>query len=211
MLRLYAGLIVLLAVAITGYLFGIATYFLPSGSMRPTFEVGDYIAVNKLAYALRLPGLDITLAKRGEPQRGDIVVLKYSERPAVFIERIVGLPGDHVVMQGDVLSINGATVPAVLQSQIPEDHPWEQYLGQVLGQHHFTVRQLVGVGPAPSVDVIVPSGQYFVLGDNRNESADSRYKGLVPEGRLLGRVFYVWIHKKPGLNLPTFGRNGMVN
>ncbi len=185
-------------------------FTIPSGSMLPTLEVGDYILVNKFAYGLRLPVVNTKILPLGDPQRGDIMVFKYPESPKVnFIKRLVGLPGDRIALEGNQLFVNGQLVEKALLRQEPEINPWQMYYRERLGQHAFSTRELVGA-MSPSGEWVVPVGHYFMLGDNRNESRDSRYWGFVPDHYLVGKAFYIWIHKKPGLNLPVFSRNGSV-
>jgi signal peptidase I len=195
--------------------FLVEPFTIPSGSMLPTLEVGDYILVNKFDYGLRLPVLGSKIMPVGEPQRGDVIVFRYPVHPETnFIKRLVGLPGDHVVVDGEKVTINGKPLPETLDHPDPEVNPWQLYFSEQLGQHTHLVRQLVGVeGNDPRmqfVDVIVPPGEYFMMGDNRNESDDSRYWGFVPDRNIVGKAVYIWVHKKPGLNLPSFNRNGKV-
>lgn len=190
--------------------FVVEPFTIPSGSMLPTLEVGDYILVNKFAYGLRLPVIGTKIAAIGEPQRGDIIVFKYPENPKVnFIKRLVGLPGDHISIDGNRVFINGSLLQDTLISQEPEVNPWQQYFSEQLGTHKHVTRQLVG-SVGPSVDVVVPPGNYFMMGDNRNESRDSRYWGFVPDQNIVGKAFFIWIHKQPGLHAPSFSRNGHV-
>lgn len=186
-------------------------FTIPSGSMLPTLEVGDYILVNKFAYGLRLPVVGTKILSVGEPQRGDIMVFKYPESPKVnFIKRLVGLPGDRIALEGNQLFVNGQLVEKTLVGQAPQINPWQLYYRERLGRQEHSTRELVGA-MSPSGEWVVPEGHYFMLGDNRNESRDSRYWGFVPDRYLVGKAFYIWIHKKPGLNLPVFSRNGSVD
>jgi signal peptidase I len=191
-------------------------FTIPSGSMLPTLEVGDYILVNKFDYGLRVPVLGDKFVAIGEPQRGDIIVFRYPVHPEQnFIKRLVGLPGDHIVVNGPKLFVNGKLVENTLDHQDPEIDPWQQYFREQLGQHQHIKRQLVGAegnrDEMKFTDVVVPAGHYFMMGDNRDESDDSRYWGFVPDRNIVGKAFCIWIHKEPGWHLPTFGRDGIVN
>lgn len=191
-------------------------FTIPSGSMLPTLEIGDYILVSKFSYGLRVPVLGTKFLAVGEPQRGDVIVFRYPVNPSEnFIKRLVGLPGDHIVVDGSKVYVNGTLVPTTLDHQDPEVDPWQMYFHEQLGTHSHITRQLVGVdGNRPDMiytDVVVPPGQYFMMGDNRNESDDSRFWGFVPDNNIVGKAFCIWIHKEPGLHLPSFGRDGIVN
>lgn len=192
--------------------FLVEPFTIPSGSMLPTLEVGDYILVNKFSYGLRLPVVGTKIVSLGDPQRGDIMVFKYPEDPKVnFIKRVVGLPGDRIAVDGNKVFINGKLLDKTLVSEEPAFNPWQRYYSEQLGTHKHAVRELIGSVGGPSVELVVPQGHYFMLGDNRNESKDSRYWGTVPDKNIVGKAFFIWVHKKPGLNLPTFGRNGKVD
>lgn len=197
--------------------FLVEPFTIPSGSMLPTLEVGDYILVNKFAYGLRVPVLGTRFVNIGEPQRGDIMVFRYPKNPTEnFIKRLVGLPGDHIRVDGYKVYVNNQLVQTTLDHQDPEVDPWQLYFKEQLGAHLHITRQLVGLDtnrPDMSfTDVVVPAGHYFMMGDNRNESDDSRYWGFVPDENIVGKAFCIWIHKQPGLsNLPTFERDGIVN
>ena len=191
-------------------------FTIPSGSMLPTLEVGDYILVNKFAYGLRVPVLGTKFVSIGEPQRGDIIVFRYPKDPTQnFIKRLVGLPGDHIMVDGAKLYVNGKLVDATFDHQNPDQDPWEQYFREQLGQHQHLKRQLVGDDSNASgmkfTDVVVPAGHYFMMGDNRDESDDSRYWGFVPDKNIVGKAFCIWVHKQPGGHLPSFDRDGIVN
>jgi len=191
-------------------------FTIPSGSMLPTLQIGDYILVNKYAYGLRVPVLGDKFVSIGEPQRGDIMVFRYPVHPEEnFIKRLVGLPGDHVVVDGQKVTINGQVVQNAPEHFSPDSESWELYFREQMGTHQHLKRQLVGDDSnAPDMkytDVIVPAGEYFMMGDNRDESDDSRYWGFVPDRNIVGKAFCIWIHKEPGWHLPTLGRDGIVN
>ncbi len=174
--------------------FLVEPFRIPSGSMMPTLLIGDFILVNKYEYGIRLPVLNSKLVENGRPGRGDIIVFRYPEDPSVpFIKRVVGVPGDHVVYRDKTLYLNGEPVPQ-LASETGADHagpalPQTEELGGV--------RHQILVDPyrrGPEADTLVPEGHYFVLGDNRDNSRDSRYWGFVPDKNLIGRAFFIWMN-----------------
>lgn len=187
-------------------------FTIPSGSMLPTLEVGDYILVNKYTYGLRLPVLGTEILPMNKPQRGEVMVFKFPPKPSMnFIKRVVGLPGDKISFKDDMLYINGEKVERTLYSQNPEIEPWEQYFHEALGTHIHLTRQEVGRYPAGKHwSYTVPEGHYFMMGDNRDNSNDSRFWGFVPEQNIVGKAVYVWIHKEPGLKMPSLHRNAAI-
>lgn len=208
---------------------------IPSDSMVPTLETGDFILVNKFDYGVRLPIINKKIIDVGEPKRGDVIVFRYPPQPSIsYIKRVVGLPGDHIVYDHGQLIINGQKVvkkPIEFSREKDVlDTPNALYFKETLGTHTFTMRELEGVNVAQQApflnyvdqgkyanqqglywEVHVPEGQYFAMGDNRDQSADSRFWGFVPEENLTGRAFYIWMHKEPGFNLPSFNRNGIID
>lgn len=208
---------------------------IPSDSMVPTLETGDFILVNKFEYGVRLPIINSKIIEVGSPERGEVAVFRYPPQPSIsYIKRIVGLPGDHIVYDHGQLSINGEKVTKTpIQFSREKDNldtPTSIYHQETLGAHTFTMRELEGVNVARQApflnyvdngkysaenglywEVKVPEGHYFAMGDNRDQSADSRFWGFVPEQNLTGRAFYIWMHKEPGFNLPSFSRNGKID
>lgn len=208
---------------------------IPSDSMVPTLETGDFILVNKFEYGVRLPIINSKIIDVGSPERGEVAVFRYPPQPSIsYIKRIVGLPGDHIVYDHGQLSINGEKVSKTpiqfSREKDSLDTPTSIYHQETLGTHTFTMRELEGVNVARQApflnyvdngkysaenglywEVKVPDGHYFAMGDNRDQSADSRFWGFVPEENLTGRAFYIWMHKEPGFNLPSFSRNGKID
>lgn len=190
--------------------FLVEPFRIPSGSMIPTLLIGDFILVNKFTYGIRLPVLNAKVIEIGKPSRGDVVVFRYPLDPSTpFIKRVIGLPGDTVRYEKKTVSVNGEQV-----SQTPEG----TYVGVRSASAHtganlFMERQgdvdhRVIVSPnMPSGDgeFKVPAGHYFVLGDNRDNSRDSRFWGYVPEENLVGRAFFIWMNWDGG---PDFKRIG---
>jgi signal peptidase I len=180
---------------------------IPSGSMMPTLLVGDFILVNKFDYGLRLPLIHTKIVPVGEPQRGDVVVFRYPENPSIdYIKRIIGLPGDKITYDGNKLYINGKlvkTVPdGIYKGEGPNHlmggaHKEIEYLPRRNGtvvKHEILILPQVPVSSLPDATVTVPKGHYFVMGDNRDDSNDSRFWGFVPEGNLVGRAFLIWMN-----------------
>ena len=155
-------------------------------SMLPTLMDGDKVWVNKLAYDVKVPFTEINLAELDEPARGDIVIIDSSRAGKRLIKRIVGLPGDTVLMQNNALSINGQTAAQEIVERsdnaiiIAETLPEATHLAQLADSYVSRTRR--NYGP-----VVVPEGRYFVLGDNRDNSADSRAYSFIPRGEIIGR------------------------
>lgn len=183
--------------------FVVEPFQIPSGSMRPTLEVGDFILVNKYTYGLRLPVVHTRILEANDPQRGDVMVFRFPDEPAVnFIKRVVGLPGDTVRYEGKQLYVNGEPVPSRLLEEHPASAPGEQLLVELLGEvEHRIYNNPRDPGPQMR-ELVVPEGHYFTMGDNRDHSNDSRYWGFVPEENIVGRAFAVWMHWDGGL--PSF-------
>ncbi|MEK6787550.1 MAG: signal peptidase I [Pseudomonadota bacterium] len=187
-------------------------FTIPSGSMLPSLEIGDYVLVNKFAYGVRLPVIGTEILPVGLPARGDVMVFKFPAQPSVnYIKRVVGLPGDRIESRGEVLFINGVESKRELLSQEPAIEPWQQvWRENLLGVTHRT-REEIGREPTGGDwSYTVPAGHYFMMGDNRDNSNDSRFWGPVAEHLIVGKAFFIWMHKKPGLHLPSFDRNGSI-
>jgi signal peptidase I len=196
--------------------FWVEPFKIPSGSMKPTLLVGDFILVNKYTYGIRLPVINKKITDVNPIRRGDVVVFRYPADPAVdYIKRVVGIPGDKVEYRGKRLSVNGTLVP-VEPSGFYTDAELN-YLrlptfSETLGEKSH---QMMVVPAQPPVDLAqirqfahrdnceynddgfgctVPAGHYFMMGDNRDQSSDSRYWGFVPDDHIKGRAFLVWMN-----------------
>ncbi len=184
--------VILIVLIVRSFL--VEPFRIPSASMMPTLLAGDFILVNKFSYGIRLPVANVKVLGDGRPERGDVAVFRYPEDPSVaFIKRIVGLPGDRLRFEEKQLYINGEPVPQV---PVP-DGEWEaeglytrlERIGD--GEHEILVRNFGRLGAA---EWTVPEGQYFVLGDNRDNSRDSRFWGFLPDDNLIGRAFVIWMN-----------------
>ena len=186
---------------------------IPSGSMMPTLLVGDFILVNKFAYGIRLPVLNTKIIEIGEPQRGDVVVFRYPEDPSIdYIKRVVGLPGDRIAYHDKILYINGKPMPQEIigtyvgsgagMASTGASHRIEDLMGV---RHEILVRP--GVSGVEG-ETVVPPGYYFMMGDNRDNSRDSRYFGPVPEQNLVGKAFMIWMNWDATAKRINWGRIG---
>jgi signal peptidase I len=177
---------------------------IPSGSMMPTLLQGDYIFVKKYSYGLRLPVVETKFIETGQPERGDVVVFRLPSEPNVnYIKRVIGLPGDEIVYSNHRLTVNGVSVP--LQADPEGELP--QVFREVLGarEHDIMITE-------PDRNVLdgryrVPEGHFFMMGDNRDNSRDSRYIGAIPETHLVGEAVRIWMHMD-GLEWPDWSRIG---
>jgi signal peptidase I len=181
----------------------------------PTLTVGDFILVNKYTYGLRLPVLHEKFLEVGEPARGDVAVFRYPPDPSKdYIKRIVGLPGDEIRYEDKILYINGKRVPT------DDVTLYTGYGAGALGVPTLEMTETLGdlqhqilVVPRrlePDLRQRIPAGHYFVMGDNRDNSADSREWGLVPEENLVGRAFMIWMSWDMVRIRPDLGRIGMT-
>ncbi|WP_162045603.1 signal peptidase I [Vibrio taketomensis] len=184
---------------------------IPSGSMMPTLLVGDFILVEKYAYGLKDPVWRTQLVEMGKPERGDVVVFKYPPQPSIdYIKRVVGLPGDTVrygadkqicIKKAGEHSCKPVKLFNVEESEFIQNGVPMIQMDELLGkeQHQILINPLRrdrvdAYYPRPGVsEWVVPQGQYFVMGDNRDNSADSRYWGFVPEANLVGKAVGIWI------------------
>ncbi|NBB92422.1 MAG: signal peptidase I [Gammaproteobacteria bacterium] len=192
--------VLLLVLVFRSFLF--EPFKIPSGSMIPTLWIGDFIVVNKYAYGLRLPVLNTKFIETGDPERGDIIVFRFPEDERVnYIKRVVGVPGDTISYRDKMLFVNGelvdqervgAWVGEGLNRNPPGSRPVEriEHLGEQA--HHIVVYPSRPNGRVESVSV--PEGHYFVMGDNRDQSLDSRSWGFVPEENLVGKAVRIWMH-----------------
>lgn len=185
--------------------FLIEPFQIPSSSMVPSLEVGDFILVNKYTYGIRLPVIRTKILSINEPQRGDVMVFFPPHDPRYFIKRVVGLPGDLIRYEGKRVYVNGKLVDEKLLAMLPADNPqYALYQEDLLGTQHQVRKLLDRSGPELSGEIVVKPGHYFMMGDNRDNSADSRVWGQVPEKNIVGKAFAVWLHWDKLFSMPDF-------
>ena len=178
---------------------------IPSGSMKPTLLEGDFIFVKKYSYGLRFPVTETKILETGSPERGDVVVFRLPSDPSInYIKRVIGLPGDQVRYERQRLTVNGAIIDLEANGEIFENAP--VYVEDLEGRVHDILIHDVGRSKRDGV-YVVPEGEFFVMGDNRDRSKDSRYIGAIPEKYLVGEAVRVWMHFVPW-NTPDWGRIG---
>jgi len=198
--------------------FLVEPFKIPSGSMLPTLLVGDFILVNKFTYGIRLPILNVKIIDIHQPQRGEVMVFRYPDDPSVdFIKRVVGVPGDRVTYQNKRLTINGQPVVVAADGQFDYldrsgngnfvsalrfEEALDSHRHAILIRNGVLPINLAGVEQFPFQDncvyneagftCTVPPGHYFMMGDNRDDSRDSRYWGFVPDRNIVGKAFMIW-------------------
>jgi signal peptidase I len=185
-------------------------YQIPSESMVPTLQVGDFILVNKYAYGLRLPVFGTKILDVGDPQRGDVMVFIPPHDPRYFIKRVVGVPGDNVRYEGKALYVNGERLPYKFVREFEDAVTgigMREYTETIGGVDHAIYR--TGFTERSRNWELGP-GEYLMMGDNRDKSQDSRFWGPAHEENIVGKAVAIWTHKEPGWNLPTFARNRWI-
>lgn len=194
--------------------FAYEPFRIPSGSLKPTLLIGDFILVNKFDYGVRLPVTHTKLFSIGEPQHGDIVVFR--EPPTEtrdLIKRVIGVPGDHVSYKNKVLTINGKEMTQTFEKYTTDEEdgqgPWEvvQKQENLFGIKH-RIYQIPDRNNDGDFDVDVPAGKYFMMGDNRDDSADSRVWGFLPEENIVGRASHIWMSYDKPMHPVRFERVG---
>lgn len=251
----------ILAIVLVVRSFLIEPFNIPSSSMVPTLYTGDFIAVNKYAYGIRLPLVNTKVLDLGAPQHGDVVVFRFPLNPKqYYIKRVIGVGGDTVSFNNGQLSVNGKAIATTPANFTPDPKmtaqlypPGKTETGEVVtaeqaaqlgnqeelsakyvqespsSNHQHLVRYLgdknwyqyasflqqaspqLMASQGQQWQLTVPKGHYFVMGDNRDRSADGRFWGFVADENLAGKAVYVWTHKASGLSLPTFNRNGAIH
>ena len=202
--------VLLFVLVIRSFLF--EPFQIPSGSMIPTLEIGDFILVNKYDYGLRLPVTGTKILEVGEPERGDVMVFKQPGQEHInFIKRVIGLPGDVIRYTDKQLSVNGKTVPEEFVAQLNDGQSAYRLYNEGKGDKVYQVRkELYSRDYRAEGEWVVPEGMYFVMGDNRDRSNDSRYWGFVPEENIVGKAVYIWMHWPGWTQLPGFKNNGVI-
>ncbi|MCC5792325.1 MAG: signal peptidase I [Legionellaceae bacterium] len=192
--------------------FLVEPFRIPSGSLEPTLTIGDLLAVNKFSYGLRLPVLESKIVPVANPKKGQIAVFRWPPDPAYdFIKRVIGVPGDTVEYRNKVLFINGEEMKQSFIEYTTDDSSGRsvaKYQENLAGvQHEIYINPQV---PAYDFKVTVPEGQYFMMGDNRDDSADSRYWGFVADEYLRGKAFLIWMSWNSKVGAVRWSRIGTL-
>ena len=171
-------------------------YKVPTGSLEPTILPGDFILVKQFAYALNFPAPHKQLVQFDHPHRGDIVLLRYPlDEKIVYVKRVIGLPGDQIEYTNKTLKINGKPAPSIF-IDMHQDQNHQQIVSKIEtlpnGVAH-KIQLVMGRNSAEQMTITIPEHQYFVMGDNRDNSQDSRYFGLVDEEKIIGKAEYIWL------------------
>jgi signal peptidase I len=190
--------------------FLIEPFQIPSQSMVPTLKVGDFILVSKWTYGIRLPVLRTKIIEIDSPERGDVMVFFPPHEDRYFIKRVVGLPGDKIHVLNGVVFING---DKMTQTSVAEEanSPRSVVMSENLGGiEHLMQKRTSPTRLSLNYSAVVPQGHYFMMGDNRDNSSDSRVWGPVPEDRIVGKAFARWMFWDKFLSLPSFDRAGKI-
>lgn len=196
--------------------FLVEPFQIPTGSMIPTLEVGDFILVNKYAYGVRLPVIGTKIMDVDDPQRGEVMVFIPPHENKYYIKRVIGLPGDTIRYENKNLYINGELIDKEYVADISVDTSIGDLSGKLYtevinGVEHPAQYIDAALGRRARTTWVIPNGHYFMMGDNRDNSGDSREWGPVPEEDIVGKAIAVWMHKEPGLHLPSFSNNRAIN
>ncbi len=192
--------------------FLVEPFQIPSASMVPTLQIGDFILVNKFTYGIRLPVLRTKVVEINQPRRGEVMVFFPPHKPdTYFIKRVIGLPGDEIRYINNVLYINGEKMPQKLVAALPPADPKFHLMEENLeGVTHAMRKHVVPGRFSRNGSWVVPQGHYFMMGDNRDNSSDSRDWGPVPEKDIVGKAFGIWMHWESLFSLPSFNRVGGI-
>ena len=192
--------ILLIVLIVRSFIF--EPFRIPSGSMIPTLQVGDFIIVKKYSYGLRFPVLEKKFIEIGKPKRGDVVVFRLPSDPKTnYIKRAIGLPGDRIVYRNHHLLINDQSIPLTKTDNLSR-------YSEVIDDHKYSIQILYPRNVMGDGIYIVPENSYFMMGDNRDNSKDSRFIGSIPESYLVGEAVRIWMHMD-GLEIPDWSRIGI--
>ena len=174
--------------------FIVEPYEIPSGSMKPTLLVGDFIVVSKFSYGVRLPVIDAKIFDVDSPERGDVMVFRYPrDNETNYIKRVIGLPGDHILYMNKMLYINGKPVSQEVVAEVAMQCGSYKAIERIENLPGATHKLYVcPQAPDRAYEFDVPENEYLVLGDNRDNSNDGRYWGYVPEKNLVGKAKFIW-------------------
>lgn len=191
---------------------------IPSGSMEPTLDIGDFILVNKYTYGIRLPVINKKIISVNDPQRGDVMVFFPPHLPKTyFIKRVIGLPGDEIEYRNHELFINGKKVEESDAERLPAGSPYYRKVRETIGDKTYTTNKNLIPGQLSGEPRrgfagkwTVPAGHYFMMGDNRDHSSDSREWLFVSEEAIVGKAFAIWMHWDSLFSIPSFDRVGKI-
>ncbi len=184
---------------------------IPSESMVPTLEVGDFILVNKYTYGIRLPVIRTKVFDVSHPKRGDVMVFFPPHKKQYYIKRVIGLPGDKILLDNNVLYINGNKQAQQLVEQEADGLLLYDVMTESLGGEDHAMRKYARhTAGEPARSWEVPEGHYFMMGDNRDNSSDSRVWGFVPEENIVGKAVAIWMQWEKMLSLPSFKNVGAI-
>ena len=185
---------------------------IPSSSMVPTLEVGDYILVDKFSYGLRLPVTRTKILDVGEPERGDVMVFfPPHQNDTYYIKRVIGVPGDRVVYRNKQLTVNGQPVRQEWLAELPSGRYTVKMGREELPGSDGHLMQTDNRRGPRNFSIVVKPGHYFMMGDNRDNSSDSRVWGQVPERDIVGKAVAIWMHWEEYLSVPSFSRAGAID
>ncbi len=190
--------------------FLVEPFQIPSSSMVPTLEVGDYILVNKFTYGIRLPVVRTKVFDINEPRRGDVMVFFPPHmNDTYYIKRVIGLPGDSISYRNKRLFVNGDPVAIESLAVVPQGHARMAVTLETLGNEPHLMQD-DQMRPGRDFTLTVDPGHYFMMGDNRDNSSDSRVWGQVPERDIVGKAFAIWMHWDSLFSIPSFSRAGAI-
>jgi signal peptidase I len=200
------------AIALVLYALRFETFRIPSGAMMPTLMVGDFVVVDKAAFGYHLSFLDSIVGKQEVPARGDVVVFSRPDEPDVkYIKRVVGVPGDLIAYRNKMLVVNGKEIAQTDAGQfVGVGSDARRMAGanvkkEMLTEEGYQILQAPALMPGREGEWLVPEDQYFILGDNRDNSEDSRYWGFVPVDNLVGKALFVWMNWSEDTNFKRAG------
>lgn len=201
--------VLLLVLIVRSFL--IEPFQIPSQSMMPTLQVGDFILVNKFSYGLRVPVLGYKFYEVDAPKRGDVMVFKTPEDNATnYIKRVIGVPGDKISYGDNILKINDEEVDLRLLADRPSGRLRERVYEETIETAKHQIIKFAGLDNGVTNEWQVPEGEYFMMGDNRDRSKDSRFIGTVPDRNIVGRAFAIWMHWDEFFSVPSFSRVGKI-
>ena len=183
---------------------------IPSGSMIPTLKIGDYILVNKFSYGLRFPVSRFKFLDINSPKIGDVMVFTPPHDKRYFIKRVIGLPGDDIHIKNNILYVNGEEMQYSSLSEDLQDSDFVIEKESLKGADHLIQRRKIPSRLGKNYRINVPLGHYFMVGDNRDNSSDSRVWGAVPEANIVGKAILTWMHWESFSDIPNFSNAGKI-